>query len=157
MHSCTIDRDEKTCAVYYFLWVGILLVLRAQTATETPILNFGEYPGGAGPVGTLTRDASGNFYGTAYSGGGVSRSGIVFEYSAAGKYSVIYSFQGSPTDGSGPYAGVTLDSSGNLYGTTEVGGSVGLGTVYKISATGQETVLHSFTGGERTEAIHTPA
>ena len=122
-------------------------VLRAQTLTEKVLLNFGEYPGGAGPVGTLTQDASGNLYGTAYGGGGVSQSGVVFEYSSAGKYRVLYTFLGDPTDGSGPYAGVTLDTSGNLYGTTEGGGSAGLGTVYKLSTSGQETVLHSFVGG----------
>src|SRR5580698_2328922 len=93
------------------LCLSCLPALYAQTATETVLFDFSEYPGGGGPVGTLTRDASGNLYGTAYSGGGVSQSGVVFEYSATGKYGVIYSFQGGPADGSGPYAGVTPDAS----------------------------------------------
>jgi uncharacterized repeat protein (TIGR03803 family) len=36
---------------------------------------------------------------------------------------------------------------GNLYGTTQAGGTSGVGTVFKLTATGQETVLHTFTGG----------
>ncbi len=136
---------RRLCGVLFL--EAVSLVLRAQTATETALLNFSEFPGGSSPYGTLAMDASGNFYGATNNGGGVSQSGAVFEYSADGNYSVLYTFQGGPTDGSGPYAGVALDASGNLYGTTEGGGSAGLGTVYKISTTGQETVLHSFTGG----------
>ncbi len=47
--------------------------------------------------------------------------------------------------GSGPYAGVVRDAKGNFYGSTTYGG--GADAVYKVSPDGQETVLHSFTGG----------
>jgi uncharacterized repeat protein (TIGR03803 family) len=60
-------------------------------------------------------------------------------------YKVLYSFKGVP-DGREPYAGVVQDPAGNLYGTTLEGGSSGYGTVFKLSGTGKETVLHSFTG-----------
>jgi uncharacterized repeat protein (TIGR03803 family) len=40
-----------------------------------------------------------------------------------------------------------MDSVGNLYGTTLNGGTTGNGTIFKVDATGQETVLYSFTGG----------
>jgi len=53
---------------------------------------------------------------------------------------------GAP-DGGTPFAGVIRDSAGNLYGTTSSGGTANAGVVYKVDATGQETVLHSFTGG----------
>ncbi len=46
--------------------------------------------------------------------------------------SVLYSF-GTGTDGQYPYAGLIQDASGNLYGTTQQGGTNGLGTVFKIS------------------------
>jgi uncharacterized repeat protein (TIGR03803 family) len=62
-------------------------------------------------------------------------------------YSVLYSFQCAPNDGSDPASALTLDTAGNLYGTTGLGGSSNLGTVFKLSPDGAETVLYSFTGG----------
>jgi uncharacterized repeat protein (TIGR03803 family) len=60
------------------------------------------------------------------------------------KYKVLYNFAGEP-DGSGSGAEVTLDSSGNIYGTTDYGGANGYGTLFKL-ANGKETVVHSFGG-----------
>jgi len=70
---------------------------------------------------------------------------------AASTYTVLYSFTGSPTDGANPEAGVIRDTAGNLYGTTYYGGASsnckqGCGTVFKVTASGTETVLHNFTG-----------
>lgn len=59
---------------------------------------------------------------------------------------VLHSFA-SPPKGAIPQAGVILDGAGNLYGTTSQGGTATAGVVYKLSPTGQETVLHSLTGG----------
>jgi uncharacterized repeat protein (TIGR03803 family) len=61
-------------------------------------------------------------------------------------YTVLYSFAGG-ADGANPYAGLFRDASGNLYGTTYGGGASGLGTVFKVDTTGNETVLYSFIGG----------
>ncbi len=60
-------------------------------------------------------------------------------------YHVLHSFSGS--DGSTPNGNLVLDSAGNLYGTTAEGGSSGDGTIFKLSPTGDFTLLHSFTGG----------
>jgi uncharacterized repeat protein (TIGR03803 family) len=60
-------------------------------------------------------------------------------------YTVLHSFAG--TDGANPEAGLTLDASGNLYGTTYSGGASGAGAVFQLNAAGEETVLYSFTGG----------
>jgi len=60
-------------------------------------------------------------------------------------YSVLHSFTGA--DGNSPSAGLTRDASGNLYGTTLVGGTSGVGVVFKMSPTGTEAVLYNFTGG----------
>ena len=69
---------------------------------------------------------------------------------AAGKYKVLYNFTGG-NDGSTPYDGLTLDTSGNLYGTTTAGGASGNGTVFKLAknsdGTWTESVLYSFAGG----------
>src|SRR5437764_12645427 len=56
---------------------------------------------------------------------------------------VLHSF-GNGTDGSTPRAGVVLDTTGNLYGTTQDGGSDNAGTVFKIVPDGTESVLYSF-------------
>jgi uncharacterized repeat protein (TIGR03803 family) len=107
------------------------------------------------PLAGLTRDSSGNLYGTTSEGGPSwpNGDGIVFKIGKTGKETVLYSFTGG-ADGGVPVAGVVLDAEGNLYGTTEYGGSEpcgaypGCGTVYKLDlANGQETVLYSFTGG----------
>jgi uncharacterized repeat protein (TIGR03803 family) len=58
---------------------------------------------------------------------------------------MLYSFNGS-ADGNGPVAGLVRDSAGNLYGTTQFGGSFSNGVVFKVDTNNNETVLHSFTG-----------
>lgn len=61
-------------------------------------------------------------------------------------HNVLYSFAGG-TDGATPNAGLVLDDAGNLYGTTKTGGVSNLGTIFKLDTDGNETLLHSFTGG----------
>ena len=108
----------------------------ATAATETVIHNFGTFPNGANPYGTVIRDAAGNLYGTTYQGG-AHNLGTVFELEASGKLKLLYSFQGGG-DGANPYAGVTRDAAGNLYGTTYYGGAANAGVVYKLEPSGQE-------------------
>jgi uncharacterized repeat protein (TIGR03803 family) len=106
---------------------------------------------GAYPCGKLVFDGVGNLYGTTSQGGGRG-SGVVFELSlgSGGNWTekVLYSFNSSTGDGAPPLAGLTLDSAGNLYGTTNLGGTFGYGTVIELSpAVGggwTEKVLHSF-------------
>jgi uncharacterized repeat protein (TIGR03803 family) len=100
---------------------------------------------GAFPVPGLVRDKAGNLYGTTR-GGGAELYGTVFSIDPAGHGALIYSFSGG-ADGRDPEGGMIVDDAGNLYGTTFSGGDYGYGTVFKIDSTGNETVLHSFTGG----------
>src|SRR5579863_265185 len=88
----------------------------------------------------------GNLYGTTYSGG-ANGVGAVFEITLAGKETVLYSLKGQPSDGQGPEAGV-IYYKGAFYGTAVGGGmsSGGEGTVFKVTPSGKETVLHTFTG-----------
>jgi len=62
--------------------------------------------------------------------------------SPAQTYQVIHNFSG--TDGDGPFAGLTLDAAGNLYGTTGYGGSNGCGNIFKLSPHGSSWVLNQF-------------
>jgi uncharacterized repeat protein (TIGR03803 family) len=71
---------------------------------------------------------------------------VVYKVDMTGHETVLYSFTGG-ADGGQPLTPVVRDSAGNLYGTTSAGGTSGAGVVYKVDATGHETVLYSFTGG----------
>lgn len=119
------------------------------TGNETVLHSFTGAPDGARPEAGLVRDAAGNLYGTTFYGGigdcdsGSVGCGTVFMVDPTGNETVLYSFTGAP-DGAYPLASLVQDAAGNLYGTTVSGGSSGNGTVFKIDATGQETVLHSF-------------
>lgn len=70
----------------------------------------------------------------------------MFELSPAGNETVLHSFTGGP-DGGDPLAGLILDSSGNIFGTTSEGGVYGYGVVFDLDVTGHETVLYTFTNG----------
>jgi len=129
---------------------------------ETILYSFaGPWTGGAGadgayPAEGLVSDASGNLYGTTYNGG-TAGLGTVFELvNSSGGYTekLLYSFAGPPyggadADGANPDSRLIMDSAGNLYGTTIVGGPSGLGTVFELvnsSGTYTEKILYSFTG-----------
>jgi uncharacterized repeat protein (TIGR03803 family) len=88
-------------------------------------------------------DTAGNLYGTTLYGG-TSGVGTVFELSPSGTETVRHSFAASHTDGHYPYAGLLMDTTGNLYSTAQSGGAKGLGTVFKLSPNGTETLLYSF-------------
>jgi uncharacterized repeat protein (TIGR03803 family) len=131
--------------------------------SETVLHQFGEPPDGANPVlGDLVFDEAGNLYGTTSSGGyqcpSMSYCGTVFELTPSGTgwtESVLYRFTGG-SDGYAPYDGVILDHSGNLYGTTDAGGSptcefgFGCGTVFELlSGLGwAEHTIHQFSGSD---------
>lgn len=121
----------STCVIAAI--VGLVGLASAQT--ETLIASPGiTYAG-------VIFDSVGNLYGVTQLGGSSSNCGhdgcgTVFELSPASggawTQTVIYDFQGL-ADGSEPYAGLVFDASGNLYGTTEVGGAGGGGTVFELS------------------------
>jgi uncharacterized repeat protein (TIGR03803 family) len=131
--------------------------------TETILFSFAGGGNGWSPsYGPLVFDKSGNLYGTTGSGGNadcLSGCGTVFELSPPAKqggnwsHSVLFRF--SPPGGGFPLAGVILDESGNLYGTTPVDGPAGLGTVFKLvrpSVLGgawSEDVIYSFSAASQ--------
>ena len=122
---------------------------------ETVLHNFsGAHGDGASPVANLIMDAKGNLYGTTLAGGigcageTFEGCGVVFRLSN-GKETILHHFTGG-SDGKWPMAGVIADPRGALYGTTYLGGKLGVGAVFKLTGK-KETVLHSFTGGRRGE------
>ena len=97
---------------------------------------------GVSPYGPLIQASDGNFYGTTF-GGGANNFGTVFKMAPDGTTSVIHDFNFSP-DGGHPNAGLVQATDGNFYGTTGYGGTLGFGTVYKLTPGGTYTVLYTF-------------
>jgi len=125
---------------------GIVYEIEASGKVKS-LYAFPPAAGGTYPTGPLTLDKAGNLYGATGDGGGRANAGVVYKLSPAGKETVIYSFAGGPADGELPTNGVVLDAAGNIYGATWAGGADNYGTIYKLTPSGKETVLHSFTGG----------
>jgi uncharacterized repeat protein (TIGR03803 family) len=103
---------------------------------------------GSEPYGKLIAGPHGNFYGTTLSGGansGLGGYGTLFQMTPGGALTTLVSFNG--TNGSNPSAGLVADSQGNLYGTTENGGTNGgFGTVFQLTTGGMLNTLLSFNG-----------
>jgi uncharacterized repeat protein (TIGR03803 family) len=113
------------------------------TITTLATFNFGT---GTNPAAGLIKDSSGNLYGTTSAGGDNGNQGAVFEVAnGSGTITTLASFNGA--DGSNPQAGLFMDGSGNLYGTTRSGGADDLGTVFEVAnGSGTITTLASFDG-----------
>jgi uncharacterized repeat protein (TIGR03803 family) len=153
-YGTTFEGGVGLCGLR-FLPVGCGTIFKLDpTGNETILYSFpGRGANGSSPEAALTRDASGNLYGTTH-GGGAFGAGVVFKLDTAGKETILHSFTGG-ADGGFPLSRLVRDSSGNLYGTTSDGGvfnsgacaGSGCGVVFKLATTGKETLLHSFTGG----------
>ena len=121
-------------------FVGIFAVVFALASagwasSEKVLWNFtGTNGDGSGPWSNyFISDAKGNLY-AATAAGGTYSAGVVFMLSPAGKETVLYEFKGQANgDGSGPAGRLAFDPKGNIYGTTQGGGTNGTGTVYKLS------------------------
>jgi uncharacterized repeat protein (TIGR03803 family) len=143
--------------------IGVVFELSSQqngTWSETVLHSFGNGTDGKAPMGGVTVDGAGNLYGTTYQGGtGGSQCivgcGTVFELTpgSGGQWTetILYEFCSQPgcTDGENPTSGITVDSAGNLFGTTTGGGlDQTLGLVFELAPVmaGQWTftVLYDF-------------
>ncbi|MGA9353631.1 MAG: choice-of-anchor tandem repeat GloVer-containing protein [Terriglobales bacterium] len=126
--------------------------------TEKLLHNFNTFATGEFPEGGLIRDSSGNFYGTASSGGNdivhsLCRGhgcGVVYELGPSGADTILFTFFDSDIhhvpnyDGYGPYGSLLSDGKGNLFGTTLGFGAKYTGSVFELSANGSEGVTHWF-------------
>jgi uncharacterized repeat protein (TIGR03803 family) len=124
------------------LGCGVIFKLD-QTDKETVLYTFTDKTDGQNPAGVV-RDGLGNLYGVTYSGG-TSSNGAVFNLDKTGKLTILYSFTGG-SDSGDPKGPVTMDKSGNIYGTTYGVFQGGFGNVYKFDTAGNFTVLYAFNG-----------
>jgi uncharacterized repeat protein (TIGR03803 family) len=128
-----------------------------ETALHKFVCGHGD---GCEPFAGVILDSAGNLYGTTELGGSSQDCGggcgIAYQLKpvSGGKWkeTILHSFGSFKGDGIGPGVGaLAIDASGNVYGTTDVGGPAGYGTVFKLTpkANGRwkETILHSFTQG----------
>ena len=127
-----------------------------KTGKEALPYSFTGGADGAQPFGGLIRDAAGNIYGASAPGGDLScmsggantGCGTVFKLDSKGKQTVLHAFTGIP-DGAYPNGNLIQDAKGNFYGTTGNGGGlcgIGCGTVFRVDATGKESVIYRFSG-----------
>jgi uncharacterized repeat protein (TIGR03803 family) len=119
----------------------------------TVLYNFSGTDGDEGngyfPYGQLVQAANGAFYGTTFEGGGTEQTskcthgcGTIFEITPAGEFTLVHSLVSS--EGGESYAGLTIGTDGNFYGTASAFGEYKYGTVFQMSPSGTITVLHSF-------------
>jgi uncharacterized repeat protein (TIGR03803 family) len=118
---------------------------------ETMIHSFSGTGGNDGcePIAGVIVDKDGNVFGTVPNGG-ANGDGMVFELTNSGgvwRETVLHNFGFGIDDGGSPWSALVMDSTGNLYGTTQMGGASGVGTVFKLSQLGgvwSENVIYSF-------------
>lgn len=159
MHRTRFSVARNTAVTTFT--VVLMLAAAAGQVKDKVLHSFGSGADGLYPFAGMIFDNAGNLYGTTYEGGtGPCNGGcgIAFELmpGARGKWteSILYTFQGRPSDAGKPSASLIFDASGNLYGTSRYGGGTGCtyacGTVFELSPGSNgwtETILHAFTGG----------
>lgn len=128
----------------------------STSGREKVLYSFTGGADGAFPAGGLL-DVNGTLYGMAGNGSGCNYAGgecgTIFGVSKSGAFHVIHNFQGAPNDGTEPF-GNLINVNGILYGATQFGGSgtacpptsgiTGCGTVFRVTTSGKERVLHNF-------------
>jgi len=150
--SGLVNRHTKAVSSLVFACMLLAAIPFAQSQTLTVLYRFSGGREGSDPQGGLIQDSLGTLYGTATHGNHNEACngwgcGVVYKFDPqTGEETVLHSFAGG-SDGEYPYGSLVMDMQGNLYGTTQQGGAKDLGIVYKLDALGNETILHSFSGG----------
>ncbi|MBK7599647.1 MAG: hypothetical protein IPJ07_14445 [Acidobacteria bacterium] len=120
----------------------------ALDGTFTVVHAFVAFDAGTNPATGLIQATDGNFYGTTTSGAAGGHEGTIFRMTPDGTVTVLYVMtwesQG-PRNFTNP---LIQASDGNIYGTSQNGGTADLGTIFKMTLNGTFTLMHSF---ERSE------
>jgi uncharacterized repeat protein (TIGR03803 family) len=156
LYGATVSGGGGPCAIYGYNGCGTVFHLRPQPSVceaalcpwdETVLYRFPSGSDGSFPDGSPIFGSGGNLYGVA---DGYPVTGNIFELSPSGSswiYTVAYAFSGP--DGQIPVGELIFDASGNLYGTTWIGGLYGNGTAWRLTPSTHgwtNILLHSFQG-----------
>jgi len=144
----TANEGGKGCAL---VKVGCGTAFKFDKTGKQVWVHSFNGPRGSNPYAGLLLKKSGDLYGTTFQGGDTNCNapygcGEVFKLDKNGKATVLYAFKGSPNDGQFAEALLISDLTGNLYGTTQMGGDSGYGTVFKLDTASKETMLYNFKG-----------
>jgi uncharacterized repeat protein (TIGR03803 family) len=165
LFGTTIYGGGSSCKSGYANGCGTIFEL-TPSDSDSVLYRFAGKAKGAMPVSNLT-PLKGEFYGE-LAGGGIGKCryasyrylgcGSLFEFDSSGGLSVVYRFKGGP-DGGTPL-GWLVAFKGAIYGTTSAGGhscqfDYGCGTVFRVTPSGGETILHAFTGKWKDGAVPT--
>jgi uncharacterized repeat protein (TIGR03803 family) len=123
------------------------LIFKLNAHGEFTVLRELTDPDGVSPTSGVTVGSDGYLYGAAQSGG-TSGAGTIFRVKPTGEFTVLHAFNFSGGAGYSPMAAPVQASDGNFYGATAFGGSGG-GGIYRMTPTGQFTVLHTFQGAPK--------
>ena len=152
LYGTTVDGGVNNCPSGCGLVYQVKPAASCETAcvwTESVLYRFQGSSDGFYPIGPITLDSAGNLYGTTTQAS--DGPGTVFELKpSVGKWreSTLWNFTGN-ADGGNPYSGVTLGSSGKIFGTTLDGGMNNSGAVFELTRSGNawtETTVHDFYG-----------
>ena len=121
----------------------------AETGSQ-PLRVLHSFTGGAdgsNPNGSIVLNSA-KLYGTTSSGGYLDN-GTVFQIDLkTGRNTVLHTFTGGAADGANPADGLVQDPEGNFYGTTRLGGTYNVGTIFRLDGNGMLSLLHSFSGAD---------
>jgi uncharacterized repeat protein (TIGR03803 family) len=101
-----------------------------SNGTVSTIWSFQGGSDGANPSGGVIMDGAGIIYGTT-SAGGAANANTIYRIEPNGTEKILYAFTGG-ADGDAPYAALTMDENGDLFGTAPGGGTYGMGTAFRL-------------------------
>ncbi len=146
----SVSYRKSIARFLVLVFAASLATVSASAQTSSILYSFTGSQSGIFPDGAITL-GKGVGYGTTLEGGDMGL-GTVYRITAKATETAVHSFEGGTSDGSYPSGSLAVDKAGNIYGTTQSGGTCtqgngSCGTVFKITPTGKESILYSFQPG----------